>query len=209
MKAGVPLLAIVFALAAWAEGPVPRITFSKSFAGSAPAFFAITVERSGAATYNESTDPDNAEPLQLEAHATDEMFALADKLEHFRKPLESNLKVANMGMKTLRWEQGAQASESKFNYTSVEDAKLLSDWFERIGESARLILELRRAIKHDRLGVNDAILSIQTLWKNGRLVGTAQLLPLLDEVAGNEVYIHMARERAAQIADGIRASSAR
>jgi hypothetical protein len=185
----------------------PRITFSKSFVGSAPPFFAITVERSGAATYNESTDPDNSEPLRLEARATGEMFALADKLEHFKRPLESGLKVANMGMKTLRWEDGAQASESKFNYTAVEDAKLLSDWFERIGDSARLLLELRRATKHDRLGVNEAIVNIEALWNNRRLLATADFLPLLDEVAGNEVYIHMARERAAQIADAIRANA--
>jgi hypothetical protein len=202
------LILMLAALAAHAAD-VPRITFSKSFAGSAPPFFAITVERSGAATYNESTDPDNSEPLQLEARATGEMFALADKLEHFKRPLESGLKVANMGMKTLRWEDGAQASETKFNYTAVEDAKLLSDWFERIGDSARLLLELRRATKHDRLGVNEAIVNIQELWNNRRLLATQDFLPLLDQVAGNEVYIHMARERAAQIADAIRASAAK
>lgn len=203
MKLVVLFLAGITAYAADA----PRITFSKSFAGSAPPFFAVTVERTGAATYNESTDPDNAEPLRLEARATGEMFALADKLEHFKRPLESGMKVANMGMKTLRWEDGAQASETKFNYTAVEDAKLLSDWFERIGDSARLLLELRRATKHDRLGVNEAIVNIQALWNNRRLLATADFLPLLDEVAGNEVYIHMARERAAQIADGIRANA--
>jgi hypothetical protein len=209
MKLPVLLLAAVSAWAAWAADVPPRVTFSKSFAGSAPPFFAITVERTGATTYNESNDPDNAEPIQLEPRATGEIFALADKLEHFRKPLESGLKVANMGMKTLRWEEAGQTSESKFNYTAVEDAKLLSDWFERIGDSARLLLELRRAAKHDRLGVNEAIVNIQTLWNNRRLLGTGQFLPLLDEVAGNEAYIHMARERAAQIADAIRASSAK
>jgi hypothetical protein len=199
------LLAAVSAFAA----DVPRVTFSKTFVGSAPPFFAITVDRGGAATYNESTDPDNAEAMKLEPRTVDEIFALADKLEHFKKPLESGLKVANMGMKTLRWEEGADASESKFNYTAVEDAKLLSDWFERIADSARIMLELRRSIKHDRLGVNAAVVNIQIMYNNRRLVGTPQLLPLLDEVAGNEVYIHMARERAAQIADAIRAAATR
>lgn len=200
-------VALFLAAVSACAADAPRITFSKSFAGSAPPFFAITVERTGAGTYNESTDPDNAEPLRLEARATGEMFALADKLEHFKRPLESGMKVANMGMKTLRWEDGAQASETKFNYTAVEDAKLLSDWFERIGDSARLLLELRRATKHDRLGVNEAIVNIQALWSNRRLLATGDFLPLLEEVAGNEVYIHMARERAAQIADAIRSSA--
>ena len=37
---------------------------------------------------------------------TSEMFELAERLDHFKKPLESGLKVANMGEKTLRWEGG-------------------------------------------------------------------------------------------------------
>ena len=90
---------------------VPRITFSKSFPGSTPAFFLITVERTGASSYNESQDPDNAEKLQLEASVTGEMFQLADRLDHFNTPLESGLKVANMGVKTLRWEAGAESRD--------------------------------------------------------------------------------------------------
>jgi hypothetical protein len=186
---------------------VPRITFSKSFPGSQPAFFLITVERTGAASYNESQDPDNAEKLQLESTATGEMFQMADRLDRFSKPLESGLKVANMGAKTLRWEAGAESWEAKFNYSTIEDAKLLSDRFEAIAECARTLLELRRAIRHDRLGVNAAVLKIQGLWNDKRLLATADFLPVLDRVAKDEVYIHMARERAAQIADAIRARS--
>jgi hypothetical protein len=206
MKLVAVLLAAVLAAAGWAA-EIPRITFSKSFPGSTPAFLAVTVERTGATSYNESEDPDNAEKIQLEADVVSEMFELADRLEHFKKPLESGLKVANMGQKTLRWEVGGDRSEAKFNYSTSEDAKLLTDRFERIAESTRTLLELRMAARHDRLGVNEAILKIQSLWNSKRLVGTAQFLPLLDQVAKEEAYIHMARERAAQIADAIRATS--
>ena len=186
---------------------VPRITFSKSFPGSTPAFFLITVERTGVSSYNESQDPDNAEKLQLEASVAGEMFQWADRLDHFSIPLESGLKVANMGAKTLRWEAGAESREAKFNYSTNEDTKLLTDRFEAIAECARTLLELRRAIRHDRLGVNAAVLKIQGLWNDKRLVATADFLPVLDRVAKDEVYIHMARERAAEIADAIRARS--
>jgi len=199
------LLAAALGTAAAQEAP--RITFSKSFPGSLPEFFIIAVERTGEATYNESQDPDNAEKLQLEAGVTAEIFQMADRLDHFNTPLESGLKVANMGVKTLRWEAGAQNSEAKFNYSTNEEAKLLTDRFEGIGECARTLLELRRAIRHDRLGVNAAVLKIQGLWDAKRLVATADFLPVLDRVANDEVYIHMARERAAQIADAIRARS--
>ena len=200
------LIFLLAAVSVWAA-EAPRISYSKSFPGSLPSFFAITVDRTGATSYNETEDPDNVEHIQLEPQAVTEMFWLADKLDHFKKPLESGLRVANMGQKTFRWEEGGEKSETKFNYSAIEDAKMLSDWFERIGESTRLMLELKRAAKHDKLGVNAAIVNIYILWNNKRLVGTAQFLPLLDQVAANETYIHMARERAAQMADAIRATS--
>jgi hypothetical protein len=209
MKLAGLLLAGLLAAALGIAGPqeVPRITFSKSFPGSQPAFFLITVEQTGVSSYNESQDPDNAEKLQLEPGPTGEMFQMADRLDHFNKPLESGLKVANMGEKTLRWESGGDTWESKFNYSTNEDAKLLADRFEAIAVCAQTLLELRRSIRHDRLGVNAAVLKIQGLWNDKRLVATADFLPLLDRVANDEVYIHMARERAAQIADAIRARS--
>jgi hypothetical protein len=208
MKLRTALLMVALATVACAAD-LPRITFSKSFPGSVPAYFAITVEGTGATSYNESEDPDNAEKIQLEASVVTDMFELADRLEHFKKPLESGLKVANMGEKTLRWEAGGDRSQTKFNYSTNEDAKLLSDRFERIAESTQTLLELRRAARHDRLGVNASVLKIQSMWNNKRLVGTAQFLPLLEQVAKDEAYIHMARERAAQIADAIRAMPSR
>ena len=183
----------------------PRIVFSKTFPGSTPAYFAVTIDRTGSATYNESQDADNAEHLQIEEKVTMNIFDLAQKLDHFKNPLESGLKVANMGQKTLRWEDGAERHESKFNYSTSEDAKALNDQFERISESARLMLELGRVMKHDRLGVNDAMVRIQIAWDNKRLVATAQWLPLLDQVAKNESFVHIARERAAQLVDAIHA----
>jgi hypothetical protein len=182
-----------------------RIVYTKSFPGSVPAYIAISVDSSGATVYNESKDEDNAEKLQLERDVTNSIFELAAKLDHFKRPLESGLKVANMGAKTYRWESGAEAHETTFNYSQDENARLLQDWFERITESERAYLELDRATKHDRLGVHQAMLQIVSLWENKRLVGTEHMLPLLDRVAKNEAFINMARERAAAVAAAIRA----
>ena len=37
-------------------------------------------------------------------------------------------------------------------------------------------------------------------------IATYLFLPLLDRVAGNEIYLHMTRERAAQLSEAIRAA---
>jgi len=182
----------------------PRIVFTRSFPGSMPPYFEISIDRSGEASYKESSD-DDPETFKLNAESTAAIFDLAAKLGHFKRPLESGMKVANMGVKAFRWEDGAESNQVKFNYSVDENARALHDWFERIAESERTFVVLRRAARHDRLGVNDAVVSTQSLWEHGRLASPEQFLPLLDQISGNEVYMNIARERAAAIAGAIRA----
>ena len=200
------LLVAVAGMAAAAD--VPRISYTKIFPGSDPAYMATTIDRNGAVTYRETKD-EEPEMFQMEADAVKAVFDLADKLDHFKRPLESGLKVAKTGDKTFRWENGAEASETKFNYSHDENAKTLQDWFERISESERALMLLRRNIRFDKLGVNDAVLRVDLAWSQKRLVGREQFLPLLDRVAKNETFINLARERAARLATTMRADSAK
>jgi hypothetical protein len=203
------LLAIalsLFALPAFAADG-QHVIYTKSFPGSTPPFVSITVERDGSGVYNETEDPDNAEKFHVEASTLDRVFELAEKLDHFKGTLESGLKVANMGRKTFIWEDGAARSQATFNFSQSEDARALTEIMENASDSLRMLIELRRVIRHDRLGVNAAILKIQAAWDNKRLVATPDFLPVLEQVANNEALIHMARERAAQVADGIRAGA--
>jgi hypothetical protein len=183
----------------------PRVVYTKVFPGSLPAYVSITVNQGGAVTYKESAEEEEPEKFDLEPASAATIFDLAEKLNHFKGKLESGLKVANMGQKTFRWEDGAAASEAKFNYSQDENARTLQDWFERITETERAMLELKHAIRFDKLGVYQALLKIEIIWNAKRLAGAAQMLPLLDRVAQNDTYLHMARERAANLADAIRA----
>jgi hypothetical protein len=183
----------------------PRVTYTKSFPGSDPAYMATTVDKDGAVTYRETKDED-PETFKLEPEMVQAIFDLADKLDHFKRPLESGLKVARTGDKTFRWESGSDASEVKFNYSLDDNARLLQDWFERISESERAMMNLRRAIRFDKLGVNDAVLRVDTAWSQKRLLGREQFLPLLDRVAKNEGFVNIARDRAARLADSFRSA---
>ena len=186
-----------------------HIVYTKSFPGSSPAYVSITVERNGQVSYKEEVDDDSPEKFQLEDSGTEVMFDLAARLDHFKHPLESGLKVANMGVKTFRWEDGDASSEQKFNYSIDENAKALHDWFEAITETERLFAELKRSARHDKLGVLDALINIEGTWQRRRLTGADQFLPLLDQIAQNEIYLHMARQRAAVLGEAIRASKAK
>lgn len=199
------LLALITAVAC---GAAPRIVYTKDFPGSVPAWVAITVEHSGETVYKEEVNDPYPIKFKLRGDETAELFRLAGKLDKFTRPLESNLNVAKMGIKTFRFEDGSNASEQKFNYSLDEDAKSLADWFEKITESEQHMIRLERTVKYDRLGVNDALLRLQVTLERKRLTGAEQFLPLLDRVIKNDSYLHMARERASQIADAIRTPQA-
>jgi hypothetical protein len=93
----------------------------------------------------------------------------------------------------------------KFNYSEDLEAKALLDWFERISETERALIELERTVRFDKLGVQDAILRIEVERDQKRLVAEEQFLPMLDRIVKNESYLHMARTRAAALAESIRA----
>jgi hypothetical protein len=185
---------------------LPRLTFSKSFPGSLPPWEEIVVDQSGAGQYKDDPKDDDPLKFRLKPGEAAQMFSLADKLDHFSHPLESHLKVANMGMKTFRYEKdGADTREVKFNYTEDVDARLLADWFERIADTERSLIQLETAVRFDKLGAQDAILKIEIISDQKRLVAPEQFLPMLDRVAKNESFLHISRERAAALADSIRA----
>jgi len=203
MKKAVALLMIV----AGAAISAPRLYYSKFFKGSVPEYVAITVERDGKATYQEAKDDDNPLRIQLAEADTQELFALADKLDHFQRPIESGLKVANLGVKTFRFEDGAEKHEIQFNYSLDATAQTLLDWFERVSESEQNLVNLERAVKFDHLGVNEALLQLQVTLEHRRVIAPEQFLPLLDRVSKNESFMHIARERAAGMAEAIRKTS--
>ena len=203
-------LAAVCLLAAsmgWAAD-APRIFWSKSFPGSAPAYVQVTLDQAGNAEYREAVDDDQPLKFKLTEAETKEVFDLAAKVDHFKHALESPAKVAFMGKKTFRWEDGAEKPEVTFNYSEDPAAQALLDWFEKMSESAQERIDLERAAKYDRLGVDKALRNLMVAMDHKRLVGVEQYLPMLDRIANNESYMHTARTKAAEVAEEIRGAGA-
>jgi hypothetical protein len=199
------LLLVAFGCIVWAD-TVPRLFFSKAFPGSTPAFVAIIVDKRGDAEYREA--PEESNPLKFQVSETDvaELFGLAEKLDYFRRPLESPLKVAFTGTKIFRYENGTEKGETKFNFSEDPAARALTDWFERISESEQHLIRLERAAKYDKLGVLNALLLVESAMDRKRLVAPQQFLPMLDRINKNQTYLHAARSRAAALAEVIRAN---
>jgi len=184
-----------------------RFFYSKSFPGSTPAYVQVTLEKNGDAVYREAPDDDLPLQFKLTPAETAEVYSLVEKLDDFKHPVESGLKVAFMGTKTFRLENGAAKTEVQFNYSEDPNAKLLWDWCERLTESAEHRISLDRAAKYDRLGVMKALNLLGSAIERKRVVGLEQYLPTLDRIIKNESYMHTARARASEIAEFIRSGA--
>ena len=177
----------------------PLLFYSKSFPNSRPDYMEVRLTRDGLSEYRESPTED---PLRfkLTPADTEAFFALAEKLGHFSRPLESGLPVARMGEKTFRWEDGGKKTEVKFNWSTDLDAQALHENFEKICESGQYYYILERAVKYDRIGVYNVLLKLEAAWDRKRLMGVDLFIPLLDRVVKNDGYLNIARERAEKLA---------
>lgn len=186
-----------------------KLTFTKTFPGSIPPFVFVSVDRSGALTYKEAANDDQPVTAKLSDADAASMFDMAQKLHYFHDPLESGLKVANTGKKTFRYEDGQNApSEVAFNYSINEIAQQLLDKFEQIAATERAYLELDRTVHFDKLGVNDALATVESLWLRRTLSAPDQFMPLLKRIAAHESFMMIARDRAAKLMDEFKAGQA-
>ncbi len=192
--------AIVFAAPA-------KLTFTKSFPGSVPAYCSVEVDKTGVITYKEATNDEQPVTAQLPETNVNQLFDLAQHLDFFKSPIESGLKVANTGKKTFRYEsEDGKANEVIFNYSTIEAAQQLLDRFEDIASTERAYIDLDRTVHFDHLGINDSLAQIESLWLSNHLVAPDQFIPLFKRIASHESIMHLARDRASRLKDEFSAS---
>ena len=115
-------------------------------------------------------------------------------------------KVANLGQKTFRYENGAEVHETSFNYTLNPTASQLMEIFEGLARQQEDLVLLQRQAKFDRLGVNDALLRFESDMDHRLLPEPERILPVLDQIAADSHFLEIARTRARALAERIRDS---
>src|SRR5512138_537742 len=134
------LLLMLLPLCLWAGES--KITFIKTFKGAVPEYFEISVDSNGKSVYKE--DPEDLDPVDfvLSKPDTTTLFSLVDKIDHCKRPLESGLKVANLGAKTLRCEDASGKKDVTFNYSLDPAGQSIADFFERAAETQQYLFAL-------------------------------------------------------------------
>jgi hypothetical protein len=188
-----------------------KLTFRRVFKSSTPEFIEISVrEDSDDASYEirQLDDDPGAAKFQVSSALRAKMFALAQQLNRFQQQdLDVHRKIANLGEKTFRWEQGSETHEVKFNYTLNSTASQLLQIFEGLARQQELLMLLERRMRYDRLGINDALLQFETELNRKLLPEPERALPTLDQIAGDARFVEIGRQRARNLAERIRHQS--
>ncbi len=141
-----------------------KLAYTKVLQGSSPEYLSISVDRAGSGTYDgrKLDDPPHPRPLKLSDATTQKLFELAAALDDFRSvDLESHKRVANLGTKTLTYEEDGQKYQAQFNYSLRREAQELSELFEKIAAVEQHIVVLEYAAKYDHLSLPRELLQIQ------------------------------------------------
>jgi hypothetical protein len=183
-------------------------TYRRIFKSSTPEFIEIKINQdsdTGSYEIRQLDEDPGATPFQVSPALRGQIFELIGKLNYFKGlDLDVHRKIANLGEKTFRWENGSDSHEVKFNYTINPDASQLLQICEGLARQQELIDLLQRRMKYDRLGVNDALLELETDFSKGVLPEPQRVLAILDQIAGDSRFVEIARERARALAERIR-----
>lgn len=193
------------AVCAAAVSAQDRIVFSRVFPGSVPERFEAAIDREGRVVY---TEPD-AEPVefQLDGKETAARFEQAAALDFFTGNLASGRKnIASSGSKVLRYEtdEGVRG-EAAFDYSDEEQARALAAWFVKLAETQQHLFELERVARFDRLGINQALINLESAFEHDRVIAPERFVPILTRISAQDNVVRLARARAAGLLERIEA----
>lgn len=189
----------------------PTITFRKVFKSSYPEFVEITLTESGSGTCDirQLDEQPSPQPFQIGAPLVQKIFALAAKLHDFQGvDLEVHKRLASLGAKTFRYQNGSQDYQVTFNYTLDPTGAELTSLFENLSQQETDLSDLTRTMQYDKLGVNDVVQTIESHYNDHILPEPSQFIAPLEKLAADTQYVDIARERARKLADRIRSESA-
>ncbi|HVN78315.1 MAG TPA: hypothetical protein VMW38_04900 [Terriglobia bacterium] len=149
--------------------------------------------------------------LELNPATVSALLNLFDKADFLNenKDFVSPRKVADMGMKTVRFEMGSRKKEVSFNYTEDRGAQQLVNFFENLCLQEKTRFEMDLALKYDRLGIPKMLDELEKSMKANRIVAPERFTAVLEKIYQDESVINYARVEARKLLAEMQKSASR
>lgn len=115
------------------------------------------------------------------------------------KNFASYKKVADLGTKTIRFEDGLKNREVTFNYTEDRTLQEINDFFENLAQQEKNLFEIELALKYDKLGIPRKLDDLEREFNSKRVVAPERFKPILEKIRDDESLINLARKEARKL----------
>ena len=191
----------------------PHITFSFEHAGMPVPKFTLEVDQSGRGRYSGeqatpvvrgvATEPATQafeRSFAIPGGSAEKIFRLARQAQRFNVECESTAKnIADTGRKTLRYEGADGAGSCTFNYTENKAVGETTDLLLGMAETMDAGRELDRLHRYDRLGLDDAMTTLNEEVSEGHALELETIAATLRSLAGDAEVMQRVRARAAAL----------
>jgi len=198
------------------EPQLPIVTFDFALEGSTPPHFSIAVEPDGKATYRGDGSPAPGAPMQpyvqqflVSQPTRKQIFDLATALNCFQGDFEYHGgRIANTGAKTLRCTYADRESQTTYNYSRNPQLQMLTTIFQDIGNTMEFAQRLQYLQRHDKLGLEAELKSMEEFDKSKRLGELQAVAPLLEQIVNDTAIMNVSRRRAEHLLQRSKSSPA-
>jgi hypothetical protein len=180
-----------------------KFVWQKSNLRGATESYGVEFDEKGAGKFHfKQKDQDLVEvSLVLKPSTVDSLLSLFQQSDFLNegKGFVSGRKVADMGMKMIRFESGSKRREVTFNYTEDKTLQQIVNFFENLCQQERSLFEMDLALKYDRLGIPKKLDELERNLSAKRIVAPERFAPILERIYQDESLINYSRAEAKKI----------
>jgi hypothetical protein len=140
-------------------------------------------------------------PITLRASAMQTLRTLFEKADFLNESRDfvSQRKVADMGLKTVRFSTGSKQREVAYNYTEDRGLQEITTFFENLCQQERALFEMDLALKYDRLGIPKKLDELDSSLNAKRVVAPERFALVLEKIYADQTLMNLARKEAKKL----------
>ena len=151
--------------------------------------------------FNKRNEDEIRSQVLLRASAMQTLRALFEKADFLNESRDfvSQRKVADMGLKTVRFGTGSKQREVAYNYTEDRALQEITTFFENLCQQERALFEMDLALKYDRLGIPKKLDELDSSLNAKRVVAPERFAPVLEKIYADQTLMNLARKEAKKL----------
>jgi len=181
-----------------------QVTFTMDFPQSDPSHYSIAVDTAGHASYEcvgkvqeDSEEQSYRTEFNVSAVNRERIFGRAKQAKYFSGKIDSgNQKLAFTGTKILSYQDGTKSFTARYNYSSLEPVRQLTEAFQNMAGTLDYGRRLAYYHRYQKLALDEELKRMEMQARNNQLSEIQGLEPVLQAIVEDTSVMNGVRARA-------------